>query len=44
MKEKGEAEKEYKEAIKSGKQAALAKYDPNNRDIINLQVGNVAPN
>jgi hypothetical protein len=44
VKEKEEAKKEYNEAVKQGKQAVYAEIDPNSKDIMNMEIGNVGPN
>jgi Ca-activated chloride channel homolog len=43
VKEKEEARKEYEEAIKEGRKAALGELDSESRDILCLKVGNVPP-
>lgn len=43
VKEREQANKEYEEAIKEGKKAALGQIDKNSADIMNLKVGNVEP-
>ncbi len=43
MKEKEEARKEYQEAVKEGKRAALGEINSESKDIMTLKVGNVGP-
>ena len=44
VKEKEQAKKEYEQAIKMGKQAAYGELNSQSKDILNLKIGNVAPN
>lgn len=43
VKEKEVARVEYSEAVKAGKRAALGEVDPDSKDILTLQLGNLGP-
>lgn len=43
VKEKEEAKREYNTAIKEGRQAAYGELNAESKDILNLKVGNIAP-
>ncbi len=43
VKEKEVAHVEYSEAVKAGKRAALGEVDPDSRDVLTLQLGNLGP-
>jgi len=43
VKEKEEAQREYKEAVSQGKRAAIGTLDEFSKDILHLHVGNISP-
>jgi Ca-activated chloride channel homolog len=43
VKEKGEAKKEYEQAVREGKRAAYGELNAERKDILNLKIGNVPP-
>lgn len=43
VKEKQEAQKEFEQAKKEGRQAVLGTIDEDSRDILNLEIGNIPP-
>jgi hypothetical protein len=43
VKEKGEAKEEFAQAQEEGRQTVLGNIDPNSRDILNFQIGNIPP-
>ncbi len=43
VKEKEEAKREFQQAVSQGKQAVYAEVDPNSKDIMNLEIGNLGP-
>ena len=44
MKEKEEAKREFEEAKSLGKQAVIGTIDPDSKDILNFEIGNIPPN
>lgn len=43
VKEKEEAKKEFEKAKSEGKQAVIGTIDPDSKDILNLEIGNIPP-
>lgn len=43
VKEKQEAKNEYKQAVSEGKKAAYGEVDPDSKDMMILQIGNIEP-
>ncbi len=43
VKEKEQAKKEYEQAKSEGKQAVIGTIDPDSKDILNMEIGNIPP-